>query len=143
MGVEEAVVMMEVVEAVVSVVEAVVWVVEAVVSMVEAVVSVVEAVVSMVEAVNSGLLSLGVPWMAPPDFGRAVNPISRRSGLCPPHYYWLPRILRPSYGPVNEICRPSLHSSLAFINLGDLPFNFLYQQSTSIMISISLYFSEE
>ena len=93
MGVEEAVVMMGVVEAVVSVVE---------------------AVVSMVEAVNSGLLSLGVPWMAPPDFGR------------------------PSYGPVNEICRPSLHSSLAFINLGDLPFNFLYQQSISIMISISL-----
>ena len=117
MGVEEAVVMMGVVEAVVSVVE---------------------AVVSMVEAVNSGLLSLGVPWMAPPDFGRSVNPISRRSGLCPPHYYWLPRIFRPSYGPVNEICRPSLHSSLAFINLGDLPFNFLYQQSISIMISISL-----
>ena len=26
--------------------------------------------------------------MAPPDFGRSVNPISTRRGrLCPPHYY--------------------------------------------------------
>ena len=37
----------------------------------------------------------------PPDFGRSVNPISTRRGrLCPPHYYWHPRIFRPSYGPV-------------------------------------------
>ena len=38
--------------------------------------------------------------MAPPDFGRSVNPISTRRGrLCPPHYYWHPRIFIPSYGP--------------------------------------------
>ena len=36
----------------------------------------------------------------PPDFGRSVNPISTRRGrLCPPHWYWHPRIFRPSYGP--------------------------------------------
>ena len=50
--------------------------------------------------------SLGVPW----DFIRSVNPISiRRGRLCPPHYYWHPRIFRPSYGPVRIIKR-----SLAF-----------------------------
>ena len=38
--------------------------------------------------------------MAPPDFGRSVNPISTRRGrLCPPYYYWHPQIFRPSYGP--------------------------------------------
>ena len=36
--------------------------------------------------------------MAPPDFGRSVNPIStRRSRFCPPHYHWYPRIFRLSY----------------------------------------------
>ena len=36
--------------------------------------------------------------MAPPDFGRSVNPISTRRGrLCPLHYYWHPGIFRPSY----------------------------------------------
>ena len=29
---------------------------------------------------------------------------------------------------INESCRPSLHSSLAFIDLGYLPFNFLCQR---------------
>ena len=39
--------------------------------------------------------------MAPPDFGRSVNPIlTRRGRLCPPHYYCHPRIFRLSYGPV-------------------------------------------
>ena len=39
--------------------------------------------------------------MAPPDFGRSVNPISTRGDrLCPPNYYWHPRIFRPSDGPV-------------------------------------------
>ena len=38
--------------------------------------------------------------MAPPDFGRSVNPISTRGKrLCPPNYYWQPRIFRPSDGP--------------------------------------------
>ena len=41
--------------------------------------------------------------MAPPDFGRSVNPISTRGDrLCPPNYYWHPRIFRPSDGPVNR-----------------------------------------
>ena len=39
---------------------------------------------------------------APPDFGIWDNLISNRGGsLCPPHYYWHPRIFRPSYGPVD------------------------------------------
>ena len=39
--------------------------------------------------------------MAPPDFGRPVNPIStRRERLYPSYYYWHPQIFRPSYGPV-------------------------------------------
>ena len=39
--------------------------------------------------------------MAHPDFGRSVNPISTRGyKLCPPNYYWHPRIFRPSEGPV-------------------------------------------
>ena len=43
----------------------------------------------------------GCHGMAPIDFGRSVIPISARGGiLCPPHYYWCPRIFRPSYGPV-------------------------------------------
>ena len=38
--------------------------------------------------------------MAPPDFGRSVNPISTRGDrLCPSNYYWHPRIFRPSNGP--------------------------------------------
>ena len=38
--------------------------------------------------------------MAPPDFVRSVNPISTRGDrLCPPNYYWHPRIFRPSDGP--------------------------------------------
>ena len=37
--------------------------------------------------------------MAPPDFGRSVNPNSRGGGiLCPPNYYLTSRIFRPSYG---------------------------------------------
>jgi hypothetical protein len=46
-----------------------------------------------------------VPWgagnaMAPPDFGGSVNPMSTRRGrLWLLHYYWHPRIFRPSYGP--------------------------------------------
>ena len=40
--------------------------------------------------------------MAPSDFGRSVNPISTRGDrLCPPNYYWLPRIFRPSDGLVS------------------------------------------
>ena len=38
--------------------------------------------------------------MTHPDFGRSVNPISTRGvKLCPPNYYWHPRIFRPSDGP--------------------------------------------
>ena len=39
--------------------------------------------------------------MAPPDFGRSVNPISTKGGrLCPPNNtYWHPRIFRPFDGP--------------------------------------------
>ena len=39
--------------------------------------------------------------MASPDFGRSVNPISTSAGgrLCPPNYYWYPRIFRYSDGP--------------------------------------------
>ena len=59
----------------------------------------------------AGMSSLGVP-----DFGRSVNPISTRRGrLCPPHYYWQPRIFRPSYGPayyVNSNGRVQLWISL-------------------------------
>ena len=40
--------------------------------------------------------------MVPPEFGRSVNPISTRGDrLCPPNYYWHPRIFRPSDGPVH------------------------------------------
>ena len=36
-------------------------------------------------------------------FGRSVNPISTRGDrLCPPSYYWHPRIFRPSDGPANH-----------------------------------------
>ena len=43
--------------------------------------------------------------MAPPDFGRSVNPISTREDrLCPPNYYWHPRIFRPSDGPEPKAC---------------------------------------
>ena len=46
---------------------------------------------------SPGVSSLGV---APPDFGRSVNPISTWGDrLCPPNYYWQPRISRPSDGP--------------------------------------------
>ena len=34
-----------------------------------------------------------------PDFGTSVNPIPTGSRLCPPHYYSLPIIFGPSYGP--------------------------------------------
>ena len=38
--------------------------------------------------------------MAPPDFGRSVNPISTRGvRLYPPNYHWHPRIFRSSDGP--------------------------------------------
>ena len=38
--------------------------------------------------------------MAPPDFGRSVNPISISGDrLCPPNYYWHPWMYRPSDGP--------------------------------------------
>ena len=38
--------------------------------------------------------------MAPPDFGRSVNPISTRgSRFCPPQYYKPPRIFRLCDGP--------------------------------------------
>ena len=50
---------------------------------------------------STGVLSLGVPGgaMAHPDFGRSVNPISTRGDkLCPPNYYWHPRIFRSSNG---------------------------------------------
>ena len=41
---------------------------------------------------------------ANPDFGRSVNPISTRwDRLCPPNYYWHPRIFRPSDCPVNPM----------------------------------------
>ena len=51
--------------------------------------------------------SLG-PWApkrkgggaCPPILGRSVSPITnRRVRLFPPHFYWHPRIFRPSYGP--------------------------------------------
>ena len=49
----------------------------------------------------AGLSSPGVPG-GPPDFGRSANTIStRRSRLCPPHYYRYPRIFKPSYGPAS------------------------------------------
>ena len=39
--------------------------------------------------------------MAHPDFVRLVNPISTMGDrLCPPNYYWHPRIFRPSDGPL-------------------------------------------
>ena len=39
--------------------------------------------------------------MAPPDFGRSVNPISTRGvRLYPPQYYQPPRNFRPCDGPV-------------------------------------------
>ena len=39
--------------------------------------------------------------MAPPNFGKSVNPFSTREGdrLCPPNNYWHPRIFRTSDGP--------------------------------------------
>ena len=42
-----------------------------------------------------------MPWY-PQDFGKSVSHISTRrgGGIIPPDYYWPPRILRPSYGPV-------------------------------------------
>ena len=58
-----------------------------------------------------------IPWgaegaMAPPDFGRPVNPISTRRGrLCPPHYYRHPRIFRPSYGPDTDMIHVTNKSS--------------------------------
>ena len=54
--------------------------------------------------------------MAPPDFGRSVNPISTREDrLCPPNYYWHPRIFRPSDGPVSIVFfRLELTSALYF-----------------------------
>ena len=46
----------------------------------------------------------GCHAMAHPDFGRSVNPISTGGDrLCPPNYYWHPRIFRPSDGPVMYI----------------------------------------
>ena len=36
--------------------------------------------------------------MAPTDFGRSVNQGGR---LCPPNYYFPPRIFTPSYGPTH------------------------------------------
>ena len=39
-------------------------------------------------------------FFPPQDFGRLIFPTStRRVRLCPTHYYWHPRIFRPSYGP--------------------------------------------
>ena len=41
--------------------------------------------------------------LAPPVFGRTVNPISTRgSRLCPPQYYEPPRIFRPCDGPARQ-----------------------------------------
>ena len=43
----------------------------------------------------------GMPAMAPPDCGRSVNFISTRGRqIMPTIWYWHPRIIRPSYGPV-------------------------------------------
>ena len=42
--------------------------------------------------------------MAPPDFGRSVNPISTRGDrLCPSNYYWPSRIFKPSDGSALEV----------------------------------------
>ena len=42
----------------------------------------------------------GCAGCAMADFGRSVNPFSTRGDkLCPPIYYWHPRIFRPSDGP--------------------------------------------
>ena len=58
--------------------------------------------------------------MTPPDFGRSVNPISTRGDrLCPPNYYWHPRIFRPSYGPVK------CHHQTAYPRLPARPPSFL------------------
>ena len=40
--------------------------------------------------------------MAPPDFGRTVNPISTRGQIMPLKYYWHLRLFRPSDGPEVE-----------------------------------------
>jgi hypothetical protein len=48
--------------------------------------------------------------LAPPVFGRTVNPISTRgSRLCPPQYYEPPRIFRPCDGPAKYVCKFCLH----------------------------------
>ena len=42
------------------------------------------------------------PWcaMAPPDFGRSVNPYLNQGGqIIPTKKYWHPRVFRPSDGP--------------------------------------------
>ena len=44
--------------------------------------------------------------MAPPDFGRSVNPISTRGDrLSPSNYYWHPRISRPFNGPALQLMK--------------------------------------
>ena len=49
------------------------------------------------------ILSFLPEKMAYPDFGRSVNLFSTRGDrLCPPSYYWHPRIFRPFDGPVIE-----------------------------------------
>ena len=41
--------------------------------------------------------------IAPPDFGRSVNPISARGNrFCLPNYFWHPQIFRPSDGSEKE-----------------------------------------
>ena len=39
--------------------------------------------------------------MAPPDFGRYVNPISTRGADYAHQSQWRPQIFRPSYGPAD------------------------------------------
>ena len=49
-----------------------------------------------------------------PDFGRSVNPMpisTRGDRLCPPNYYWHPRIFRPSDGPGMYVLTYSEYSS--------------------------------
>ena len=39
-----------------------------------------------------------------PKFGQISKPSLNQGGqIMPPHYYWHPKIFRPSYGPATEI----------------------------------------
>ena len=60
--------------------------------------------------------------LAPPEFGRSVNPIPTRGGrLCPPHYCQHPRIRKPNDSSevvleMLTLCRFSLMIVMGFIH---------------------------